>query len=416
MVNISQARELCKNKERGWHVTTNIEYAGISYLCALQNFYPHGNANTDIDENFYPNESGRITFEKRNDAGRILIRRMATGSGPEIWAHDGTENGIYDLNGNIWETAEGVRLVNGEIQIIPDNNAALFENWNDWHAVTSRGKLTKKFSANTWKFDSTKSDSEKVFKKIEGAIPFLSLTRQNSMHAPEEINKNYGTRRILRGVIDNDDYNLTRTTTIFDTDIKFFALQANGDFNKNISAAVGVFNIHNNANGLTLPSGAAYSPGGRGFFESGTEKNNTVFSAGLDYKFDDKFALGGIYSVGSAKITQQAQINARENPSEDNGFSIQFTYEQPQIKKKNNLAAWIAYRKLGRTGTYNPAFKGVGFGEQGLEIGARYNVLENVSMETIYFNGKKISKLAPPAPDADKPKIHKFYLSLNYEF
>ena len=192
MVNISQARELCKNKGRGWHVTTNIEYAGISYLCALQNFYPHGNANTDIDENFYPNESGRITFEKRNDAGRILIRRMATGSGPANWAHDGTENGIYDLNGNIWETAEGVRLVNGEIQIIPDNNAALFENWNDWHAVTSRGKLTKKFSANTWKFDSTKSDSEKVFKRIEGAIPFLSLTRENSMHAPEDINRNFG--------------------------------------------------------------------------------------------------------------------------------------------------------------------------------------------------------------------------------
>lgn len=218
------------------------------------------------------------------------------------------------------------------------------------------------------------------------------------------------------GVIDNDDYSLTRTTTIFDTDSKFFALQANVDFNKNISAAVGVFNIHNNANGLTLPSGAAYSPGGKGFFESGTEKNNTVFSAGLDYKFDDKFTIGGIYSIGSAKITQQAQMLSRENPSEDNGFSIQFTYGQPQIKKKNNLSAWIAYRKLGRTGTYNPAFKGVGFGEQGLEIGARYNIFENVSLETIYFNGKKISKLAPPALDAEKPKVRKVYFSVNYEF
>lgn len=192
MMNIAQARELCKTKGRGWHVTTNIEYAGISYICYVQNFYPHGNTNTDINENFYKNENGRITLEKRNDNGKILIRRTATGSGPVIWAHDGTENGIYDLNGNIWETADGVRMVKGELQLIPDNNAALYECWEDWCAVAENGKLTKIGASKTWKFDSTKSDSESTFHHSEGAIPFLSLTRENSLYEPEDTNKNFG--------------------------------------------------------------------------------------------------------------------------------------------------------------------------------------------------------------------------------
>ena len=192
MVNIAQAREFCKLKGRGWHVTTNIEYAGLAYLCYIQNFYPHGNANTDIDENFYPNERGRITLETRNDAGKILIRRMATGSGPAIWAHDGTENGIYDLNGNVWETADGVRLVNGEIQIIPENNAALFECWNDWCAVAENGKLTKTGAAKSWKIDASNSDSEENFHQVKDAVPFFSLTRENPIFAPEDTNKDFG--------------------------------------------------------------------------------------------------------------------------------------------------------------------------------------------------------------------------------
>lgn len=215
------------------------------------------------------------------------------------------------------------------------------------------------------------------------------------------------------GVIDNDDYDLTRTTTIFDTNSTYLSLQAAGDFNEKISASFGVHNMHNTAGGLTLPNGQPYSPGGNGFFESGTEKNNTIFTAGIDYKFNDKWTFGGIYSVGSAKITEQAQRFNNESTDEEKSYSVQLTYGNPEISEIHNTAAWIAYRQLGRIGSYTPAFHGVGFGERGWEIGARHQLFKEVSLELVYFNGKKNSKVSSNNP---RPKIHNWYLGLNYEF
>ena len=119
--------------------------------------------------------------------------------------------------------------------------------------------------------------------------------------------------------------------------------------------------------------------GGQGFFESGTEKNNSVFTAGFDYKFNRHWTLGAIYSAG-------------------------------------NFSAWLAYRQAGRIGSYRPAYKGVGFGERGTEIGVRYQALKDLAFEVIYFDGNKVSRLSPPAPDKDNPKIHKWYLGAEYSF
>jgi hypothetical protein len=41
------------------------------------------------------------------------------------WSHDGTEDGIYDLAGSVWRWVSGLRVLDGEVQIIPDNDAAL---------------------------------------------------------------------------------------------------------------------------------------------------------------------------------------------------------------------------------------------------------------------------------------------------
>jgi hypothetical protein len=51
--------------------------------------------------------------------------RTLTGSGPTSWRHDNTPFGIADLNGNVWEWSPGMRINNGEIQVIENNNAAL---------------------------------------------------------------------------------------------------------------------------------------------------------------------------------------------------------------------------------------------------------------------------------------------------
>lgn len=50
--------------------------------------------------------------------------RTLTGSGPVEWRHNGKENGIADLSGNVWEWNSGMRIFNGEIQVIADNNAS----------------------------------------------------------------------------------------------------------------------------------------------------------------------------------------------------------------------------------------------------------------------------------------------------
>ncbi|MBQ4405263.1 MAG: hypothetical protein II857_12785 [Selenomonadaceae bacterium] len=191
-IDMDTARRVCSVKGRGWHLASNIEYSGIALLCHKHGFYPHGNTNTDISENFYPNEHGRVVEEKRAPDGKILIRKTATGSGPVTWAHDGTAHGIYDLNGNVWEMAEGIRLVNGEIQILLDNDGVLPECRNDWKAIDKRGNLVKVGSKNTLKFDSTKGDSSSKFRLIEGATLFLSLQRKISMYQPEDTNRNFG--------------------------------------------------------------------------------------------------------------------------------------------------------------------------------------------------------------------------------
>ena len=140
----------------GHHVCTNAEYALLALLCRANSFQPRGNTNWG--------RSSDATWEtgRRNDGvapgtasgtGRTL-----TGSGPVSWRHDNTFSGISDLNGNVWEWSPGMRIVDGEIQILENNNGAL--NATDmgassaaWRAIDgSNGNLVTPGSANTVRY------------------------------------------------------------------------------------------------------------------------------------------------------------------------------------------------------------------------------------------------------------------------
>lgn len=119
-VNLDQAISYCTQKGDGWHLMTRAEWAAIALWCKANGCLPKGNNNygKDASEGGYK----AIPAPGVNDSGRTA--RVLTGTGPVSWSHDGTLEGIWDLNGNIWEWNGGSRTVKGELQVLVNNNAA----------------------------------------------------------------------------------------------------------------------------------------------------------------------------------------------------------------------------------------------------------------------------------------------------
>ncbi|MFU0784483.1 MAG: FGE-sulfatase domain-containing protein [Thermoanaerobacterium thermosaccharolyticum] len=156
-VDFDQAKQYSENKGLGWHLLTNAERAAIALWCK-KNGMPRGNNNYGSDYSA-PHEKGIETY---GGGDPHQTYRVATGSGPASWAHDGTTDGIYDLNGNVREWIGGMRLMDGEIQIIPYNNAAMHVNQDEgstlWKAILEDGSIVDPGTAGTLKYDATNAD------------------------------------------------------------------------------------------------------------------------------------------------------------------------------------------------------------------------------------------------------------------
>jgi hypothetical protein len=86
------------------------------------------------------------------------VQRCATGSGPATWNHNWLPDGIADLNGNVWEWCAGMRLVDGEIQVIPyancmDPEVSLGASSTAWKAIDAEGDLVEPGTSGTLKYD-----------------------------------------------------------------------------------------------------------------------------------------------------------------------------------------------------------------------------------------------------------------------
>lgn len=118
-INFDSAISACTAKGAGWHLMSRAEWALLALWCKNNGTMPKGNNNygKDTSETVYKAIPMAIDGSNR-------ITRVATGTGPLAWSHDGTPSGIWDLNGNVNEWVGGIRTVYGELQILANNNAA----------------------------------------------------------------------------------------------------------------------------------------------------------------------------------------------------------------------------------------------------------------------------------------------------
>ena len=116
-INHDEAIRLCESKGPGWHLITNDEWAALAHQSRKNGTLPRGN--TDCGKSHsHPEETGTTYRDSSGDS------KTLTGSGPVTWNHDHTAEGVADMCGNIFEHVGGIRFLNGQVQVIPNNEAA----------------------------------------------------------------------------------------------------------------------------------------------------------------------------------------------------------------------------------------------------------------------------------------------------
>lgn len=204
-ITFDQSVEYCTAKGEGWHLMTRAEWALIALWCKNNGFLPWGNNNfgKDTRETNYK-AIPTLRYGPNSDQPEGTIARVATGTGPLKWSHDGTPSGIWDLNGNVWEWVGGLRTVYGELQVLVNNNAADSSHsqaaaGTEWMAidgvtgeyVTPNGSGT---TANTLKLDYVSN----AYKWITGTISSLSDSSRGCTFEAVTVDSSVGADAILK--------------------------------------------------------------------------------------------------------------------------------------------------------------------------------------------------------------------------
>lgn len=150
-ITFDKAIEVCRNKGNGWHLNQTGVFSCLNLLSQKMGTVPHGN--TDYGQDYlYPYEKG---IQPQGEKNRTL-----TGSGAPTWYHNHDTSGIADLCGNMFEWTGGMRLMEGEIQIIPYGNCMKLDcdmsaESTLWKAILQDGSLVEPGTEGTLKIDRT---------------------------------------------------------------------------------------------------------------------------------------------------------------------------------------------------------------------------------------------------------------------
>ena len=135
-IDFDTAKSRCTAKgNTQWHLMTNAEWAAIAQWSRENGTMPRGNNNylEDIAE---PHECG-VATQAGVVKGASGTARIYTGSGPDTWNHDHGPFGIADMNGNVWEWCDGLKIVAGVAKIMTHNGTDSGEPGNTFTMLES---------------------------------------------------------------------------------------------------------------------------------------------------------------------------------------------------------------------------------------------------------------------------------------
>lgn len=169
----------CKAKGNGWHLNQTGVFAYLNLLSQKMGTVPHGNTNYGRDY-YHSYEHG---IQPQGETQRTL-----TGSGEPTWYHNHDTSGIADLNGGLWEWTGGLRIVDGEIQIIPYGNSMKIDcdmsaNSTLWKAIKPDGTLVEPGTSGTLKINGMKISTTKGTAATDGL--FKNITADTGVSIPK---------------------------------------------------------------------------------------------------------------------------------------------------------------------------------------------------------------------------------------